>query len=53
MSTWFMPRSRRRRRSTLEAINRDGDSGAVREDLASFAERERIVRTAEYLAIGS
>lgn len=29
---------------TLEAINRDRDSGAV---------RERIVRTAEYLAIGS
>ncbi|MDJ1644922.1 isocitrate lyase/PEP mutase family protein [Streptomyces pakalii] len=40
-------------RRTLEAINRDGDSGAVREDLASFANRERIVRTAEYLAIGS
>ncbi|MFD4129300.1 oxaloacetate decarboxylase [Streptomyces globisporus] len=40
-------------RRTLEAINRDGDSGAVREDLASFAERERIVRTAEYLAVGS
>ncbi|MGW4839946.1 isocitrate lyase/PEP mutase family protein [Streptomyces globisporus] len=40
-------------RRTLEAINRDGDSGAVRDDLASFAERERIVRTAEYLAIGS
>ncbi|MFG2767170.1 MULTISPECIES: hypothetical protein [Streptomyces] len=39
-------------RRTLEAINRDGDSGAVREGLASFAERERIVRTAEYLAIG-
>ncbi|GGS23838.1 oxaloacetate decarboxylase [Streptomyces parvus] len=40
-------------RRTLEAINRDGDSGAVREDLASFADRERIVRTAEYLAIGT
>ncbi|NEE39626.1 oxaloacetate decarboxylase [Streptomyces sp. SID7982] len=40
-------------RRTLEAINRDGDSGTVREDLASFADRERIVRTAEYLAIGS
>ncbi|MFF7958929.1 hypothetical protein ACFZC1_11045 [Streptomyces rubiginosohelvolus] len=40
-------------RRTLEAINRGGDSGAVREGLASFAERERIVRTAEYLAIGS
>ncbi|MEU5326607.1 isocitrate lyase/PEP mutase family protein [Streptomyces parvus] len=40
-------------RRTLEAINRDGDSGAVRADLASFADRERIVRTAEYLAIGS
>ncbi|SCF84441.1 oxaloacetate decarboxylase [Streptomyces sp. Cmuel-A718b] len=40
-------------RRTLEAINRDGDSGAVREDLATFADRERIVRTAEYLAIGS
>ncbi|MEU6630249.1 oxaloacetate decarboxylase [Streptomyces parvus] len=40
-------------RRTLEAINRDGDSGAVRKDLASFADRERIVRTAEYLAIGS
>ncbi|WP_256985017.1 hypothetical protein [Streptomyces sp. 2R] len=40
-------------RRTLEAINRDGDSGAVRDSMASFAERERIVRTAEYLAIGS
>ncbi|MFC9141826.1 oxaloacetate decarboxylase [Streptomyces bacillaris] len=40
-------------RRTLEAINRDGDSGAVHDDIASFAERERIVRTAEYLAIGS
>lgn len=40
-------------RRTLEAINRDGDSGAVHGDMASFAERERIVRTAEYLAIGS
>ncbi|MFJ9625852.1 oxaloacetate decarboxylase [Streptomyces sp. NPDC101181] len=40
-------------RRTLEAINRDGDSGAVRNDMASFADRERIVRTAEYLAIGS
>ncbi|WP_030705386.1 MULTISPECIES: isocitrate lyase/PEP mutase family protein [unclassified Streptomyces] len=40
-------------RRTLEAINRDGDSGAVREDLASFADRERVVRTAEYLALGS
>ncbi|SCE11989.1 oxaloacetate decarboxylase [Streptomyces sp. DvalAA-19] len=40
-------------RRTLEAINRDGDSGAVHDDMASFAERERIVRTAEYLAIGS
>ncbi|MFF3810641.1 oxaloacetate decarboxylase [Streptomyces bacillaris] len=40
-------------RRTLEAINCDGDSGAVHDDMASFAERERIVRTAEYLAIGS
>lgn len=40
-------------RRTLEAIHRDGDSGAVRDDMASFAERERVVRTAEYLAIGS
>ncbi|MEV1049263.1 oxaloacetate decarboxylase [Streptomyces sp. NPDC049916] len=40
-------------RRTLEAINRDGDSGAVRNDMASFADRERIVRTADYLAIGS
>ncbi|MER6774644.1 oxaloacetate decarboxylase [Streptomyces bacillaris] len=40
-------------RRTLEAINRDGDSGAVHDDMASFAERERIVRTADYLAIGS
>ncbi|MEV5618630.1 isocitrate lyase/PEP mutase family protein [Streptomyces bacillaris] len=40
-------------RRTLEAINRDGDSGAVHDAMASFAERERIVRTAEYLAIGS
>ncbi|MFE6720627.1 oxaloacetate decarboxylase [Streptomyces albidoflavus] len=40
-------------RRTLEAIGRDGDSGAVREELASFADRERVVRTAEYLAIGT
>ncbi|MEU3972915.1 isocitrate lyase/PEP mutase family protein [Streptomyces bacillaris] len=40
-------------RRMLEAINRDGDSGAVHDDMASFAERERIVRTADYLAIGS
>ncbi|MFJ4823012.1 oxaloacetate decarboxylase [Streptomyces bacillaris] len=40
-------------RRTLEAISRDGDSGAVHDDMASFAERERIVRTADYLAIGS
>ncbi|HET6673629.1 MAG TPA: isocitrate lyase/PEP mutase family protein [Agromyces sp.] len=40
-------------RETLEALNRDGDSHAVRDRMASFAERERIVRTAEYLQIGS
>ncbi|MFJ7087052.1 oxaloacetate decarboxylase [Streptomyces griseus] len=40
-------------RQTLEAINRDGDSSAVRDRLASFAERERIVRTTEYLSIGT
>ncbi|MET7640004.1 isocitrate lyase/PEP mutase family protein [Streptomyces sp. NPDC005438] len=40
-------------RETLEAVNRDGDSSAVQERLASFAERERIVRTKEYLSVGA
>lgn len=40
-------------REMLVALNRDGDSSAVQDRLASFAEREKIVRTADYLAIGS
>lgn len=39
-------------RETLEALNRDGDSSAVQDRMASFAERERIVRTDEYLRVG-
>ena len=38
---------------TLEAIVRDGDSSAVADELASFAEREEIVRTEDYLALGT
>jgi 2-methylisocitrate lyase-like PEP mutase family enzyme len=37
----------------LEAIVRDGDSSAVADELASFAEREGIVRTRDYLALGT
>ncbi len=37
----------------LAAIVRDGDSSAVADSLASFAEREEIVRTTDYLALGT
>nr|WP_042188629.1 isocitrate lyase/PEP mutase family protein [Kibdelosporangium sp. MJ126-NF4]CEL18356.1 Methylisocitrate lyase [Kibdelosporangium sp. MJ126-NF4]CTQ97841.1 Methylisocitrate lyase (EC 4.1.3.30) [Kibdelosporangium sp. MJ126-NF4] len=37
-------------RRTLRTIMADGDSSAVRDDLISFAEREEIVRTNEYLS---
>jgi 2-methylisocitrate lyase-like PEP mutase family enzyme len=36
---------------TLEAILLNGDSASVSDGLASFAERERIVRTKDYLAL--
>jgi 2-methylisocitrate lyase-like PEP mutase family enzyme len=36
---------------TLEAIARDGDSSSVSADLVSFADREKIVRTEEFLDI--
>ncbi|MFD8728972.1 hypothetical protein [Streptomyces sp. NPDC059611] len=39
-------------RRTLEAVNRGGDSGAVRDSMSSFVHRERTERTAEYMAIG-
>lgn len=35
----------------LEAIARDGDSSAARDELASFAERESIIRTSAFLDI--
>lgn len=38
---------------TLEAIVRDGDSSAVADELTSFTEREEIVRTEDYLALGT
>lgn len=34
---------------TLQAIRLDGDSSSAKDDLASFSEREEIVRTKEYL----
>ena len=34
---------------TLSAIAADGDSAAVRDELVSFADRELIVRTNQYL----
>ena len=37
---------------TLAAILVDGDSSTIRDELASFADRERIVRTTEYLNRG-
>ncbi|MEU3017631.1 MULTISPECIES: oxaloacetate decarboxylase [unclassified Nocardiopsis] len=37
----------------LAAIVRDGDSSAVADSLATFAEREEIVRTTDYLALGT
>ncbi|WP_247665470.1 oxaloacetate decarboxylase [Nocardiopsis sp. B62] len=37
----------------LRAIVRDGDSSAVADSLASFAEREEIVRTTDYLSLGT
>ena len=36
---------------TLQAILRDGDSASVSDSLASFADREVIVRTKDYLAL--
>jgi 2-methylisocitrate lyase-like PEP mutase family enzyme len=36
----------------LAAIARDGSAAAMRNDMASFAEREAIVGTADYLARG-
>ena len=36
---------------TLQAILRNGDSASVSDELASFAEREVIVRTRDYLAV--
>lgn len=35
---------------TLEAIARDGDSSSLTEEMTSFAQREHIVRTADYLS---
>ena len=39
--------------STLDVILRDGDSSALEDQLATFAERERIARTDEFLALGA
>jgi 2-methylisocitrate lyase-like PEP mutase family enzyme len=39
-------------RRVLEAIRRDGHSGALVDELASFGERERVVDTARYLEAG-
>lgn len=38
---------------TLRAILADGDSSSVRDELSTFAEREEIVRTMDYLSAGS
>lgn len=35
----------------LEAIHRDGDSAACKDDMVSFKDREKIVRTADYLSL--
>jgi 2-methylisocitrate lyase-like PEP mutase family enzyme len=37
--------------NTLAAIAKDGNSSAVEDQLASFDEREIIVRTAQFLAL--
>lgn len=37
--------------STLAAIRRDGDSHAMREQMVTFAERERVIGTDEYLEL--
>jgi len=37
--------------NTLAAIARDGNSGAIEDQLATFDEREIIVRTAQFLAL--
>lgn len=39
--------------TTLEAIRRDGSSGAVLSNMAGFSEREQLVGTAEFLARGA
>ena len=39
-------------RETLDAIRRDGSSAAVAARMISFEEREAVVGTAEYLALG-
>ncbi|WP_394619014.1 oxaloacetate decarboxylase [Lentzea sp. JNUCC 0626] len=38
---------------TLRAIFEDGDSSSVRDELSTFAEREEIVRTKDYLSASS
>ena len=38
---------------TLGAILKDGDSSSVRDELSTFAEREEIVRTKDYLSAGA
>lgn len=36
---------------TLDAIYKHGDSASVKEEMASFADRENIIRTKDYLSI--
>lgn len=36
---------------TLDAIYKNGDSATVKEEMASFTDRENIIRTKDYLAI--
>ncbi|EFV13678.1 isocitrate lyase/PEP mutase family protein [Segniliparus rugosus] len=38
-------------RRTLEAIKRDGDSSALKDEMVSFKEREEIIETKKYLAL--
>lgn len=40
-------------RETLTALNRDGNSHSVHDRMASFDDRERTVRTDEYLRMGT
>jgi 2-methylisocitrate lyase-like PEP mutase family enzyme len=37
--------------NTLDAIKRDGDSGSIKDALATFSEREQIIHTSDYLAL--